>query len=398
MKKLLFSALCFIALTVNGFAQCPDGSITAPGFHPPAAQLPSIERGVPYNETIQVNIPGTLDTLGFTVTIDSVRVDSIGGLPNGISYTCNQPGCIFNGNSGGCVTFSGTTTDPVGQYDLLPVSVTAFVTIPLVGQQTFPTDLASLGFSYYLTVTEPGALSVIVSANPASICSGASSTLTATVTNGSGNETFAWSGGIASTTSTATVSPTATTTYNVTVTDGGNTATASATVTLNQAPVADFTVSTNNATVTLTNQTTGATSFSVDYGDNSAPSTSLTHTYDSSGTYTVTLTAMNSCDTATHSETVTITLTGVLLVKDNLAFEVFPNPSNGIVTISMVSFGEPLSIRIFDLSGKVVHEEFVLETAGTIRKQLSLSSLSKGIYTLHLNSETGNGIQRLTIY
>ncbi|MFN4256964.1 MAG: FG-GAP-like repeat-containing protein, partial [Saprospiraceae bacterium] len=67
--------------------------------------------------------------------------------------------------------------------------------------------------------TLPTSVSVSVAANPTTICTGGSSTLTATPSGGTTPYTYAWSGG--GTASTNTVSPTATTTYTVTVTDAG---------------------------------------------------------------------------------------------------------------------------------------------------------------------------------
>ncbi|HXH17898.1 MAG TPA: T9SS type A sorting domain-containing protein [Chitinophagales bacterium] len=400
MKRLFSIITASFALQFFVLAQCPNPALTTPGFHPPADQLPPIERGVLYDEDVQINIPASFDTtvppIGqITVTINNIHVDNIAGAPSGISYTCTPSTCDFPGGSAGCINFSGTTNDPAGQYPL-SITVTATVTIPILGQQTQTFDLSTLGFSYYLTVTDPGALAVSVSANPASVCAGSSSTLTATVINGSGSETFAWSNG--GTTNPVTVTPGVTTTYSVTVTDGGNTATGSAIVTVNQLPTADFSVTTNDATVTVINENTGATSFSINYGDGTAAGTSLTHTYTANGTYTITMTATNSCGSDTYTEDVNITGVFISLVKNNLQFNVYPNPSSGIFTVSLTFTGKPLSLKIYDVSGKAVYKETITETSRAVKKQLDMSSFPKGVYTLHLNSEDGNGIQRLTIF
>lgn len=474
MKRIFSVVIAMFALQFAGFAQCPNASITTPGFYPPADQLAPIERGMPYNETVQINVPASFDTTvppfgTVTVTIDSVNVSSITGAPANITYSCSPSSCTFNGGSAGCITFSGTTNDPAGQYPL-SVSITAYVTVPLLGQQTQSTTLDALGITYYLTVIEAGALSATATATPPSICTGGSSMITASVTNGSGSETFSWSDG--STGNPITVNPTGSTTYTVTVTDGGNTATASASVTVEPdptavvtptsqmicngasatitasggatyswstgettasitvsptattfytvtvtsaagctdtavdtvevnptpAPVAGFDDSTSENTVTFTNTSTGATSYAWNFGDGSSGTdANPTHVYGSNGTFTVTLTATNSCGSDTYSDDVTIVGVGIGSVESSLVFSVYPNPNEGVFTVAFSdNSGKPYSIRVYDLGGKKVFEE-TLTGSGSVQKQVDLTSLPKGFYTLHLNSEKSSGVQKLTI-
>jgi len=471
MKRIFSFIVATCALQFFAFAQCPNPNITAVGFHPPADQLTPIERGVAYSEDVQINIPASFDTVVFgntlTVTINTVQIDNLTGTPTGITYTCTPSNCTFNGGQAGCINFSGITNDPAGQYPL-DVTVTAQVTIPLLGQQTQTTTLAALGFTYYLTVIEAGALSVTAGASPAGICPGESSTLSAVSTNATGSETYVWSNG-AGTGSSVSVSPTSTTTYTVTVTDGGTTAVANTMVTVNPAPtaaispsivtictgasttvtasgggtyewstgattvaltvsptsttfytvtvtnngctatatdtvevnptpapVADFDTAQTDATVIFTNNSTNATGYSWDFGDGSSGTDpNPTRTYTANGTFTVTLTATNSCGSDTYSEDVTIVGVFIGSVKNDLQFSVYPNPSEGVFTILFSdNSGKSSTVKIYDLSCKNVFEETL---SGTVQKQLDLSALPKGIYTLHLNSEKSNGVQKLVI-
>ncbi len=397
MKRIFSITIAYVAFSLNVSAQCTiDPNLTTPGLYPPPDSLTPITRNQAYIDDVQFRTPGSIDTLGFTVAITSIQITSITGQPSGINYTCNPSNCTIAGGATGCVQLTGNTSDPVGQYPLV-IIVTAVTTLG-----TFPNiDVSTLGISYYLTVIEQaGVLSVSVSAAPTSICAGASSTLTATVNNGTGSETFAWSGG-AGTANPATVNPTGNTTYTVTVTDGANTATGSATVTVNSAPAVGFTVSGSSPAFTFTNTSTGnpTPAYSWDFDDGSAAvtTTNASHTYTANGTYTVTLTATNICGSFASTEDVTVTGVFISPVKNNLEFNVYPNPSSGIFTVTLNNASNPVSLRIFDLNGKAVYEESLTEN-GTIRKQLELTSLPKGVYTLHLNSEEGNGIQRLTVY
>lgn len=101
-------------------------------------------------------------------------------------------------------------------------------------------------------------------------------------------------------------------TYDVTLVatngSGENSFTQTAYIIVNDDPTADFSQMTNNAVATFTNNSTGATSFTWDFGDNMGTSTeeNPTYTYGADGTYTVTMTASNDCGTVTTTEMVTI--------------------------------------------------------------------------------------------
>jgi len=101
-------------------------------------------------------------------------------------------------------------------------------------------------------------------------------------------------------------------TYTVSATSSCSSATMSGNVVITAvaAVSASFTSSITNQDVTFNNTSSNATSYSWDFGDGSSASTEInpTHTYATTGTYTVTLIASNNCgsDTATTSITVTV--------------------------------------------------------------------------------------------
>jgi hypothetical protein len=121
MKKLY--SLMAVLVAAVGFinAQCvinPNAQ-TTPGVTPSKETIPCVERNVAYNQTLQVKIQSSYDTTIFVavhIVVDSVRIDSVSGLPTGIVFSRNPD--VLLGGANGCGTFTGTTTDPVGRYEL----------------------------------------------------------------------------------------------------------------------------------------------------------------------------------------------------------------------------------------------------------------------------------------
>ena len=125
--------------------------------------------------------------------------------------------------------------------------------------------------------------------SPAS-CSGHPATIFA-----NGADSYIWNTGLTS--DSISVTPPSTTTFTVTGTNTttGCSTTAVSTVTVNSLPVVNFSndsIGCKNTGITLTNNTTGGTSFTWNFGDlSSSNSTSPTHTYSAIGIYTVSLIA-----------------------------------------------------------------------------------------------------------
>jgi YD repeat-containing protein len=151
---------------------------------------------------------------------------------------------------------------------------------------------------------------VSLSADPASIQSGASATLTWSSTNATAC-TIDQGIGTVNTSGTATVSPTTTTTYTITATNPGGTASASVTITVAPAPLPTVSISANPASVqqggssTLSWSSTDATSCSIDQGIGTvAPNGSTPVSPAATTTYTITATGPGGTANATTTVTV----------------------------------------------------------------------------------------------
>ena len=130
MKKLLLLLTLFTGLVSAVSAQVctPDTShFTAGAFAYPSS-LPCITQSSTYSGTISIRIPDSVDAHLFDSTypagfyyvhIDSIALDSIVGLPSGISTTINPGSNVFlYPGQFGCVQVSGSTSAAIGNYTL----------------------------------------------------------------------------------------------------------------------------------------------------------------------------------------------------------------------------------------------------------------------------------------
>lgn len=130
MKKLLLAFLvAFGSFSIDATAQCtPDPDLSYTGFSP--ANLPPAYADAPYSQTLSFH--ATKDTTIFfngsyyPVTIDSVILMSINGIPSGFSYQCLNR-CVIQGGQTGCALLSGSTDSTmIGSYPITTYVMTYY--------------------------------------------------------------------------------------------------------------------------------------------------------------------------------------------------------------------------------------------------------------------------------
>ena len=116
MKKTLLTLSLAIA-TIFAIAQCtPDSQFSAPGIYPDSVTgLSSAYVGQAYNEIITIITP--LDTtvmyngIPIAVTIQTIELTSVTGLPASFSYDCEAGNCTFDGGATSCAVLSSPSPD-----------------------------------------------------------------------------------------------------------------------------------------------------------------------------------------------------------------------------------------------------------------------------------------------
>ncbi len=146
--------------------------------------------------------------------------------PSAIVVSANpQANVSCNGGSNGNASVSASGGTGTLSYNWTPGNPTGDGTASVSGLTAGTwtctvTDASSCVANRTFTLTQPTAISLSASASNPTICSGASSTLTANGSGGTGTITYTWVGG--PTSSTYVVSPTSPTTYTVNIKDGNN--------------------------------------------------------------------------------------------------------------------------------------------------------------------------------
>ena len=84
----------------------------------------------------------------------------------------------------------------------------------------------------------------------------------------------------------------------------------------------------------------------------------------------------------------------VLSADDHMeGWFIYPNPSNGVISVELAEGVSTSSLEIVNISGQVVHEA-ILNSRNTI---LELGDLPNGMYLVTLTSSTHSSVRRLVL-
>ncbi|MCU0348825.1 MAG: T9SS type A sorting domain-containing protein [Saprospiraceae bacterium] len=96
------------------FADSTAGVYPLP-YHPEESPNGGIKEcaviGQPFDFTFTIVVNDTLTYQGLSFPLDSVVVNSVSGLPTGVSYVCEPGNCHFKANSIGCAKLLGIPTN-----------------------------------------------------------------------------------------------------------------------------------------------------------------------------------------------------------------------------------------------------------------------------------------------
>ena len=186
--------------------------------------------------------------------------------------------------------------------------------------------------------------------------------------------------------------------YTVKVTDAGGCAGFSDFVEV-PAVSANFALDIDGGTVLFTNNSGGAATYRWDFGDGTTSTEfNPTHTYAASGTYTVRLTATDSCGLISDSYAQTFGVVDAGEPAWLAGWRLFPNPNAGVFTLELR--GEPstqLDFSLFDPLGREVFRQTSGFATGETVQRFDLTGLPSATYFLQMRGPSGSKMLRVAI-
>jgi hypothetical protein len=123
--------------------------------------------------------------------------------------------------------------------------------------------------------------------------------------------------------------------------------------------------------------------------------TNQSYSVTANGLYTVEVT--NSFGCTSISNATNFTATGISSVADNTVLTIFPNPSNGIVTLNFSGKNEHIVIEVINDLGQKVFTEEVNDCSNDCNKIIDMSSFKKGIYLFRIMADGNSQTKKILL-
>lgn len=177
--------------------------------------------------------------------------------------------------------------------------------------------------------------------------------------------------------------------YSVTITLDGCTVSDEMEVTELPYPVADFTDLVMSPDAQFTNLSNVSTGLTWNFGDGFFSNLEHpTHTFQNSGIFTVTLTAMNKCDTSVFTKTVGIfpQSTGNIYLNENLS--VYPTLTDDYINFNLKDAKvQEITYDVYDAIGKLIRTSTENYGGNDYVYQIDVSFLATGTYHLRISGD-----------
>ncbi len=179
LKRVFTIGIVVLIYSTSNAQVCsPDPSYTNGGVYPSTSTpLATGCAGSFYQQDFTVVVPP--DTFGFPITY--IIIDSIGGLPAGVVYSCNPLTCVFPGGTSQCFQIYGTPVS-AGTYNF---------TIYVHGQAIVFGSPTALTFQYTGYQINIGSYPVLSIGNLPATCNSANGTGWV-IASGSSGYTYSW--------------------------------------------------------------------------------------------------------------------------------------------------------------------------------------------------------------
>ncbi len=284
--------------------------------------------------------------------IPSIVVPATATICSGNSYTINPSGAAT-------YTYSNGTN----------------IVSPIVTTSYSIAGTSSVGCVGYNTMTISVQPSITVSiSGPTAVCAGQSITLT-----GNGAITYTWSNGVNS--SSVTISPSVTSIYTLNAGNGSCIGSATQSVLLYSNPSVNI-ISSGSVICTNENFTLAALGAGTYTWSNGSSTSSIVLIATVSNSYSIIGLDANGCIGTASITQIVDPCVGINEHGENLQnkVRVFPNPSNGMITVSFGSLQNQSIIEIRNYLGELIYREY----ANGLNSEINLKDVANGVYILRL--------------
>ena len=381
------STITAIALGCNGPATTTHVVTTTPSVTISAFSPANLTRCQGAETTAYTTTAS--NATGITYSLDIASIN--GG--NTINTTTGEVTYVLDWNGNSIITATATgcngsvyTTCVV--MTSLPVTITPFTSSTVTNCQAIGTIVS--------TTTATNSTGITYSLDAASIAGGNN------INPVTGALTYAptWTGTTTITASAAGCNGPATTTQVITITP---LPAAAGTIT----SVNNDSVNINEDNVLYSVPTIGnATSYLWTYNSNGSDVTIETTTnsvtlnfYTSASSGNLTVKGHNECGEGIVSNNYPIYVSPVSVdeMVSKLNYQIYPNPTNGVVTISINGINDNLDLQVIDLQGKLIHTEKLSKDIPSYTKDIDLSKYAKGIYYIRLTNTSFTKVEKLVV-
>jgi hypothetical protein len=376
-SALALTATSSTGNTLSWYNQATGGTALA-GAPTPATTLPG-------TYTYYVSQKNTAGDESSRVAI----VVTVNALPTTPSITANGPTSFCTGGNVELTSSSASGNNWSTNATTQSITVTSSGSYSV----TVTDNNGCSASSNATTVNVSNAPVPTVTASATQACSGDQVTLTA-----SASDSYSWSNG--ATTQSIQVSTSGS--YTVTTTNAdacaGVGASDAVSVTFTATPTAAGSFTTNGNIVTFANSSTGANSYSWDFGDftnSSAPAP--VHAYAANGDYQVVLTAINgNCtDTVIFNVAITVSIEELMGISN---LTIYPNPASEAAIVSFENTtGTSFDLQLVDQLGRVIMSQNNIQSMGSNLVNIDLTNLSGGLYSIQLTSNQNTISKRLIV-
>lgn len=185
---------------------------------------------------------------------------------------------------------------------------------------------------------------------------------------------------------------------SLTITDDFGTATEMKTeyIIVDDLPTANFTYNLDNGTIQIIDNSSNIDSYLWDFGDGTTSQTmgNVTHTFDTLGTYTITLTGSNNCGPSSFEVTVDIISTSLDNLNDSNYISIFPNPTNDFLRIDFGKKQNDIStIHFINSLGQIIFSKKVSNSM----EEINVSNFPKGIYFIKIMDGKSEFVKRIVV-